>query len=132
MCAARSQSACAVRRVAVAIAVPEQEAQHSRSNQTARGGLWLCCGCDIVWQYLLSWEAATERLLDAAQIPETASATRADPLASLAFTVHNLMGVPGLDDYFRQNSGATPGSALCTAWRHERGGVVEADTKARF
>jgi len=58
-------------------------------------------------QYLLSWEAATERLLDAALLP-AAVAPRGRPEPALAYAVHASLGAPLLDDYFRANSGATP------------------------
>jgi len=67
-------------------------------------------------QYLLSWEAATERLLDAALLPEEAPAARDSPLHGLAYQAHYALGVGSLDDYFRENSGATVG----TRWPAER------------
>jgi len=59
-------------------------------------------------QYVLSWEAATERLLDAARI-EASESGRDAPLQELAYTMHNAMSQPLLDDWWRENSGATPG-----------------------
>ena len=38
-------------------------------------------------RYMLSWEAATERLLDAALLPEEAPAARDSPLHGLAYQV---------------------------------------------
>ena len=61
-------------------------------------------------QYLLSWAAATERLLDAALLPSTAPRPRTLPITALAYRTHRLFG--NADDYFRENSGATPSSGL--------------------
>lgn len=61
----------------------------------------------LIFRYLLSWEAATERLLDAALLP-AAVAPRGRPEPALAYAVHASLGAPLLDDYFRANSGATP------------------------
>ena len=58
--------------------------------------------------YLLSWEAATERLLDAALLPKMRAAPREQLLPAAAYALHAAMGAPLLDDYFRANSGGTP------------------------
>ena len=63
-------------------------------------------------RHLLSWEAATERLLDAARLPEAAPSPADNPLTSLAYLAHNAMGYGPASPYFRENSGATPNSAL--------------------
>ena len=46
-------------------------------------------------QYMLSWEAATERLLDAAALPEGAPRTNERPLHALAHGAHWCMTAPG-------------------------------------
>ena len=60
-------------------------------------------------QHALSWEAATNRLLDAARLRADApTLPRDEPLAAAAYAVHHALGFGPLDDYFRANSGATP------------------------
>lgn len=59
-------------------------------------------------RYILSWEAATERLIGAAGLAAASPAPREDVFAHLAYAAHYAMGVPPLDDYFR---GALPVSA---------------------
>ena len=44
-------------------------------------------------QYMLSWEAATERLLDAAALPEGAPRTNERPSHALAYYTHYGMGI---------------------------------------
>ena len=56
----------------------------------------------------LSWQAATERLLNAARLPAEVTPAREDLLTTAAYTVHNALGWGVLNDYFRENSGATP------------------------
>ena len=64
-------------------------------------------------QYLLSWEAATERLLDAAALPEGTRRPRERPLHAAAYALHNALGsTDSAADFFREGSGATPASAL--------------------
>ena len=67
-------------------------------------------------QYLLSWEAATERLFDAALLEGGTPTPSSNPLAQAAYVAHYALGVEvgplDLDGYFRTNSGATPRSAL--------------------
>ena len=62
--------------------------------------------------YLLSWDAATERLIDAARLTQNQPSPRTDPLTGLAYAVHHAMGLGPMDDYFRANSGATPSSGM--------------------
>ena len=59
-------------------------------------------------QYMLSWEAATERLLDAAALPEGAPRTTERPLHALAYYAHYGMGVQPVFDAFRKLTGAEP------------------------
>jgi len=63
--------------------------------------------------YLLSWEGATERLIDAAALAPSAPPLRADALHGVAYALHNTLTLPPFDDYFRANSGATP---LYASW----------------
>ena len=56
-------------------------------------------------QYLLSWEAATERLIDAARLPRSAS-PRADPRHALAYGAHWAAGMPPLGAMGREFAGA--------------------------
>lgn len=67
-------------------------------------------------QYLLSWEAAIERLFDAALLEGGTPTPSSNPLAQAAYVAHYALGVEvgplDLDGYFRTNSGATPRSAL--------------------
>ena len=59
-------------------------------------------------QYLLSWEAAIERLLDAAALADDgAGVPRDEPLANAAYSFHNALSAPPLDDYFRENAGGS-------------------------
>merc|ERR1711924_302467 len=60
-------------------------------------------------QYVLSWEAATDRLIDAARI-EASESPRESPLQELAYTMHNSMSQPLLEDWWRENTGVTPPS----------------------
>ena len=64
-------------------------------------------------QYMLSWEAATERLLDAAALPEGAPRTNERPLHALAYWAHWCMGVQPIFDGFRIVTGA---GAVTRAW----------------
>jgi len=66
-------------------------------------------------QYKLSWEAATERLLDAAALPEGAPRTTERPLHSLAYWAHWCMGVQPVFDLFRIATGAGPATRVSHA-----------------
>ena len=66
-------------------------------------------------QYMLSWEAATERLLDAAALPEGAPRTTERPLHSLAYWAHWCMGVQPVFDLFRIATGAGPATRVSHA-----------------
>lgn len=59
-------------------------------------------------QYMLSWEAATERLLDAAALPEGLSRTNERPSHALAYYTHYGMGIQPVFDAFRSATGAEP------------------------
>ena len=59
-------------------------------------------------QYMLSWEAATERLLDAAALPEGAPRTNERPSHGLAYYTHYAMGIQPVFDAFRSATGAEP------------------------
>jgi len=59
-------------------------------------------------QYALSWEAATERLLDAAALPAGTRRPKERPLHSLAYGVHYTMGTQPLCDVLRVASGVRP------------------------
>ena len=59
-------------------------------------------------QYMLSWEAATERLLDAAALPEGAPRTNERPLHTLAYGAHWCMGVSPVYDAIRIATCAGP------------------------
>ena len=59
-------------------------------------------------QYMLSWEAATERLLDAAALPAGTKRPKERPLHQLAYYAHWTMGVQPVFDVFRSVTGATP------------------------
>ena len=59
--------------------------------------------------HVLSWEAATQRLVEAAGLPaDRLVQPRDEVLTSAAYTLHHALGWGPLDDYFRENSGATP------------------------
>jgi len=77
-------------------------------------------------QYQLSWEAATDRLLDASRLDVGEGVPRQSPLHALSYAVHYAMGVPPLDDYFRANSGATP---IYASWK-DRVAAMVAETKS--
>ena len=58
-------------------------------------------------QYMLSWEAASERLLDAAALPEgTPRRTATSYGSTLAYAAHYAMGVQPVYDAFRVITGA--------------------------
>ena len=57
---------------------------------------------------MLSWEAATERLLDAAALPEGSPRTTERPLHALAYYAHYGMGIQPIFDVFRSLTGADP------------------------
>ena len=59
-------------------------------------------------QYMLSWEAATERLLDAAALPAGTKRPKERPLHQLAYYAHWTMGVQPVFDVFRSVTGAAP------------------------
>jgi len=59
-------------------------------------------------QYMLSWEAATERLLDAAALPEGTERTATHALPTLAYYGHYAMGIQPVFDVFRALTGAEP------------------------
>ena len=58
--------------------------------------------------YMLSWEAASERLLDAAALPDGTRRSVDTPAANLAYAVHYAMGVQPIFDVFRTVTGAGP------------------------
>jgi len=58
--------------------------------------------------YMLSWDAASERLLDAAALPEGSKRTRESPASTLAYYTHWGMGVQPVFDMFRTVTGAPP------------------------
>ena len=64
-------------------------------------------------RYMLSWDAASERLLDAAALPQGTKATRDAPASKLAYRLHYGMGVQPVFDMFRSVTGAPP----VTPWR---------------
>ena len=59
-------------------------------------------------QYMLSWEAATERLLDAAALPEGSPRVCERPESTAAYAAHYAMGVQPVFDGFRIATGAPP------------------------
>jgi len=59
-------------------------------------------------QYRLSWDAASERLLDAAALPMGTQRTKEEPTSTLAYYTHYLMGVQPVFDAFRSVTGAPP------------------------
>lgn len=58
--------------------------------------------------FMLSWEAASERLLDAAALPEGTRRASKGPAGTLAYGVHNIMGTQPLFDAFRTVTGRGP------------------------
>lgn len=67
----------------------------------------------------LAWQAASERLLDAAALPDGTRRSVGTPAAKLAYAVHYAMGVQPVFDVFRTVTGAGP----VVPWRErwERG-----------
>lgn len=63
-------------------------------------------------QYQLSWDAASERLLDAAALPKGTPRTRDSAGATLAYYAHWAMGVQPVFDMFRYVTGAPPVQTL--------------------
>jgi len=61
-----------------------------------------------VEQYALSWEAATERLLDAAALPAGTRRPKERPLHLMAYMVHWSMGAGPMMRFFRAITGASP------------------------
>jgi digalactosyldiacylglycerol synthase len=59
-------------------------------------------------QYMLSWEAATERLLDAAALPEGSERSNQQPSNALLYWLHYAMGIQPVFDVFRSLTGAEP------------------------
>jgi len=59
-------------------------------------------------QYALSWEAATERLIDACALPAGTERPSERPSHMLAYYAHYAMGVQPLFDAFRVVTGASP------------------------
>ena len=59
-------------------------------------------------QYMLSWEAATERLLDAAALPEGSPRVCERPESTAAYAAHYAMGFQPVFDGFRIATGAPP------------------------
>ena len=59
-------------------------------------------------QYRLSWDAASERLLDAAALPLGTPRTRDSISSSLCYYTHYAMGVQPIFDVFRTVTGAPP------------------------
>jgi hypothetical protein len=59
-------------------------------------------------QYRLSWDAASERLLDAAALPLGTPRTRDSISSSLCYYTHYAMGVQPVFDVFRTVTGAPP------------------------
>ena len=57
-------------------------------------------------QYMLSWEAASERLLDAAALPAGTPRAGEGPDSKAAYAAHYLMGVQPVFDGFRKATGA--------------------------
>ena len=58
--------------------------------------------------YMLSWDAASERLLDAAALPQGTERGSSRVTSKLAYGVHYLMGVQPIFDGFRIVTGAPP------------------------
>jgi hypothetical protein len=78
---------------------------------------------------LLSWDGACERLLDAALTsPRESAPPRSAAGADLAFAVTHFLNTPPFDDYFRQNSGATP---LYDSWPTRLAALLRAEQEAR-
>ena len=72
--------------------------------------------------YLLSWEAGTERLLDAALLPASRAPLSAEPLLSaLAYRFHWLISSQPFADAWYEFAGATPQHA---AWRDRLAAAV--------
>ena len=57
---------------------------------------------------MLSWEAATERLLDAAALPEGSERSNQQPSNALLYWLHYAMGIQPVFDVFRSLTGAEP------------------------
>ena len=73
-------------------------------------------------QYMLSWEAATERLLDAAALPEGSPRVCERPESTAAYAAHYAMGFQPMFDGFRIATGAPPEEIDVTA----QGKIVDA------
>jgi len=61
-----------------------------------------------VERYTLSWEAATERLMDAAALPDNTKRQAQMPGHELAYRLHWVMGLPPWGDVLRTYSNAVP------------------------
>lgn len=59
-------------------------------------------------EFTLSWEAASERLLDAAALPAGTRRSKASPRATAAYYLHYSFGVQPVFDVFRTVTGAEP------------------------
>jgi len=75
-------------------------------------------------QYALSWEAATERLLDAAALPAGSRRPKEKLMPQLAYYTHFAMGVQPVFDVFRTVTGAGPevpwDQRFAMSWRGSR------------
>ena len=78
---------------------------------------------------MLSWEAATERLLDAAALPAGTRRPRERPLHTLAYYTHYAMGAnAAIADGFRVVTGA-PSLATWNEARAREGPVAKLATR---
>ena len=59
-------------------------------------------------EFTLSWEAASERLLDAAAMPAGTRRSKDTPGAVASYYLHYLMGTQPIFDVFRTITGAGP------------------------
>ena len=59
-------------------------------------------------EFTLSWEAASERLLDAAALPAGTRRTKHNPTSTASYYLHYSFGVQPVFDVFRTVTGAEP------------------------